>query len=256
MVQPRSRKRGGFTLIELLVVMAIMATLAAMGMAGYQKVREVAKRIECTNNLRSMGVAMLNFESSNSGFPSDKNTQNYSGYSFYTQLLDNLELGALNPQNVATPPAGQARPYVCPGRRTAQQAVGACDYGYVQSSGSTAQSVLDASPAGVSATTISNAAGTQNTAVLSHYWLSAQSYSKSTPSWNTPNSGYAVSYSNGTKGYKDTDTTGSGKMGSPHPNGMPCVFADGHCGVLPYNHKQFQMLWDYSNTTVARDNLP
>jgi len=254
MVQRNGRQRTGFTLIELLVVMAIMATLAAMGMAGYQKVREVAKRIECSNNLRQMGIAMISFDTTNGGFPSDNNT-NFSNQTFYQQLLDNLELGALAPSNVANV-SGQAKPYVCPGRRTAAQAPGACDYGYVQTSGTTSLSILDATGTGVMGTTVSNAAGTQNTALLSHYWLPATSYTKTTPGWATPNSGYAVTYAKGVKGYKDTDATGTGSMGSPHPNGMPCVFADGHVGVLLYSYPMFQQIWDYSNTTVARQGVP
>jgi prepilin-type N-terminal cleavage/methylation domain-containing protein/prepilin-type processing-associated H-X9-DG protein len=254
MVQRNPRQRAGFTLIELLVVMAIMATLAAMGMAGYQKVREVAKRIECSNNLRQIGISMISFDTVNNGLPSDKNT-NFSGQSFYQQILDNLELGALAPNGVANK-TGQAKPYVCPGRRTASQAPGACDYGYVSSNGSTSMSILDAAGTGVMGTTVSNAAGTQNTAMLSHFWLTPQSYTQTTPGWATVGSGYAVTYGKGSKGYKDTDTTGSGGMGSPHPNGMPTVFADGHVGILLYSYPQFQMIWDYSNTTVARQNVP
>jgi prepilin-type N-terminal cleavage/methylation domain-containing protein/prepilin-type processing-associated H-X9-DG protein len=253
MVQRAGRQRAGFTLIELLVVMAIMATLAAMGMAGYQKVREVAKRIECSNNLRQMGIAMISFDTVNNGLPSDNNT-NYSKQSFYQQILDNLELSALAPNGVANP-SGQAKPYVCPGRRTAAQAPGACDYGYVQTSGTTSLSILDATGTGVMGTTVSNANGTSNTAMLSHYWLAPSSYTKTTPSWATVGSGYAVTYSKGNMGYKDTTTTGSGSMGSPHPNGMPTVFADGHVGILLYTYPQFQLIWNYTNTT-ALQNVP
>jgi prepilin-type N-terminal cleavage/methylation domain-containing protein/prepilin-type processing-associated H-X9-DG protein len=126
MVRVQGNARKGFTLIELLVVIAIISVLIGLLLPAVQKVREAANRMQCTNNLKQIGIGLHNYSQTFNQFPYENNNDNDSHRcNWVAHLLPYIEQPftgqAVQPagpnlgvRNVAIPDTFTIKIFLCP----------------------------------------------------------------------------------------------------------------------------------------------
>jgi prepilin-type N-terminal cleavage/methylation domain-containing protein len=101
-MSPARNKAAAFTLVELLVVIAIIGILVAMLLPAIQAAREAARRAACTNNLKQIALALLNYHETRKQFPlgsytavKEDHPAEEDGLGWATQILPQLEEQAI-----------------------------------------------------------------------------------------------------------------------------------------------------------------
>jgi len=121
---PRTTTRTGFTLVELLVVIAIIGVLVALLLPAVQAAREAARRAQCQNHLKQIGLGLANFEDVYKVFPTSRYDNRYT---WAVELLPFIEQKSLydqwqlNKSYYAQTDVARTTPvpiYYCPSRRS------------------------------------------------------------------------------------------------------------------------------------------
>jgi hypothetical protein len=234
---------GGALMIVLIVIGVILGGMVLCGvgagilMVAVSKARESGRRIECSNDMRQIGIACHNIHDTLGTFPTDVNSPTGSG--IWVDILPFVE----NNQKVM----------ICPSRRPFNSSTaGKSDYGYAATSGtgSAGKSIFD-TPGGLALKDLSDppqytSAG--KTLMLAHLWMSPANYAGGDPTdvgYQTKKSSRSINDT----AMHDADPSGStSHIGGPHPGASPCLFADCHIQPIPYGYAHWAEMWAWNNT--------
>jgi prepilin-type N-terminal cleavage/methylation domain-containing protein len=125
--RPTGGLRGGFTLVELLVVIVIIAMLVGLLVPAVQMAREAARKSQCMNNQRNLGIAIINYATNKERFPplftiqpNSLNPMMPNGVGWVPQILPNIEQNefyrAFQNNQWNTIPTAQIETLLCPSR--------------------------------------------------------------------------------------------------------------------------------------------
>jgi prepilin-type N-terminal cleavage/methylation domain-containing protein len=264
-----SRKRipwqSGFTLVELLVVIAIIGILVALLLPAIQAAREAARRSQCLNNLKQIGIAYQNYHDTYSRFPfsgdncinpSDPNSNFSAGagnihcYSWpfhilpfvEQQALYDLGLVAANYSTLQRSPVGT---YYCPSRRTVKlyKDQAKCDYSVSRGSGNNGIAIQRTPSIGMSdvidgtSNTLLVAEGRVHRAFIESGGCCSDNEDAYTNGWadDVVRLGTRPPEPDPLSVAVVPDGAVDGQFGSGHPGGITAVLVDGSVRVVTYD---------------------